>query len=522
MRWFIAARLLAAPGRTDCRVLPGSLTWILALLFAAQSLFAQSPGAPDEHRAVDASGPGQSQKATPRTIRVAGWTVGGSLRLRFEDWNFFKAQSGDNNYGYGASLLRVSVGRQFRSQDWLFEFEQPSLIGLPTQATAPAPQGQLGFGGTYRAANPDRVVGVFLKQAFVRFKGLGGDQATTLRIGRFEYGDGLELNPEGPLGAVVRDRVANRLIGNFAFTHVMRSLDGIHFSRGASTTNFTFLAVRPTEGVFQVKGTKELNIDLVYGAWSKIHRSFGEGEGRIFATYYRDGRDVLKTDNRPLPVRVQDHSNINITTVGGNYVHVFSPGRAKADVLFWVALQTGTWGTIAHRANAFAAEAGYQLSNVQLRPWLRGGYFRGSGADDVSGRTHGTFFQELPTPRPFARFPLYNLMNNEDAFGQFTITPHRKLTFRSEGHSLNLATAKDLWYNGGGAFQKETFGYTGRPSGGHAGFATIFDLSADYQFDAQTAFTFYVAHASGKAVIRNIYPNGPNAHFVYVELNRRF
>jgi hypothetical protein len=38
----------------------------------------------------------------------------------------------------------------------MFELEQPSLIGLPSDAIAPAPQGQLGFGATYRAANPGR------------------------------------------------------------------------------------------------------------------------------------------------------------------------------------------------------------------------------------------------------------------------------------------------------------------------------------------------------------------------------
>ena len=113
-------------------------------------------------------------------------------------------------------------------------------------------------------------------------------------------------------------------------------------------------------------------------------------------------------------------------------------------------------------------------------------------------------------------------MNNEDAFAQLTIIPHRKLTLRSEVHSLNLVNANDLWYIGGGALQKETFGYMGRPSGGQRRFATIVDLSADYQFDAQTTLTFYVSHASGKSVIRNIYPDGSNANFAYVELNRRF
>ena len=494
-------------GGESKRIRTHYLWWICAFALIPHSAFGQS----------------QAQaSATPTTMHVAGWTVSGSLRVRFEEWDFFKAQSGDNRYGYGASLLRVSAGRQFRSEDLLFELEQPSLIGLPNQAIAPAPQGQLGFGGTYRAANPDRVVGAFLKQAFVRFKGLAGDKTATLRVGRFEYGDGLELNPEGPLGAVVRDRVANRFIGNFGFTHVMRSLDGVHFSRGASNTNLTFLAIRPTEGVFQVQGTKELNIDLVYGAWSKIHQSIGEGEGRVFATYYRDGRGVLKTDNRPLSTRSSDRRNINVETIGGNYVNVFSAGSGKADVLFWGAFQFGDWGNLRHRAHAIATEAGYQLGGVVLRPWLRAGYFHGSGDDDAQDGIHHTFFQELPTPRPFARFPVYNLMNNEDAFGELTLTPQRKLTFRTEAHSLSLASPNDLWYSGGGAFQKETFGYTGRPSGGHKGFATIVDLSADYQFDLQTIFTFYIARAAGKGVIRSIYPDGPNATFAYIEVIRRF
>ena len=32
-----------------------------------------------------------AQTSAPRSIHVAGWTISGSLRLRFEDWDFFKA-----------------------------------------------------------------------------------------------------------------------------------------------------------------------------------------------------------------------------------------------------------------------------------------------------------------------------------------------------------------------------------------------------------------------------------------------
>jgi hypothetical protein len=501
------------------------LICLVVVLVVRQLASAQTSDKADESQRSRASADdaAPSKTASPRQpVRLAGWTLGGSLRLRFEDWDFFKADSGDSDYGYGASLLRVSLSRQFRSHDWIFELEQPFLIGLPSDAIAPAPQGQLGFGGTYRAANPGHAAGIFVKQAFVRFKGLGGDQATTLRVGRFEFGDGLEFNPEGIVGSLVRDRVANRLIGNFGFTHVGRSLDGIQLSGGGPSTNFTVLAARPTEGVFQVKGMKDLNVEIVYAAWSRAHRSFGEGDGRIFATYYRDDRNVLKTDNRPLTLRSSDHEPVSIASMGGNYANVFDAGFGKADVLFWGVLQTGTWGTLAHRANAVAAEVGYQLTNRRFKPWLRAGYFRGSGDDDPSDRFHRTFFQELPTPRPFARFPLYNLMNNEDAFAQLTVSPHRKWTFRSEAHSLNLAAAEDLWYVGGGAFQTTSFGYTGRPSGGNSRFALVFDLSADYQLNPETTLTFYGAHGSGKAVVRNIYPRGPNANFAYVELNRRF
>ena len=129
-------------------------------------------------------------------------------------------------------------------------------------------------------------------------------------------------------------------------------------------------------------------------------------------------------------------------------------------------------------------------------------------------------------PSSRAQIVFFNLMNSEDRFAQLTVTPHRKLTLRSEAHSLNLANSEDLWYIGGGAFQKGTFGYTGRPSGGHKRFTAVFDLSADYQFDEQTTFTVYVAHAPGKAVVRSIFPDGPNANFAYVaysdDVNRLF
>jgi len=88
---------------------------------------------------------------------------------------------------------------------------------------------------------------------------------------------------------------------------------------------------------------------------------------------------------------------------------------------------------------------------------------------------HGTFFQVLSTPRPFARFPFFNMMNNEDAFGALVLRPHDKLMVSGEFHSLRLADAHDGWYIGGGVYQPWTFGYSARSASGTRSLANLYD-----------------------------------------------
>ena len=169
-----------------------------------------------------------------------------------------------------------------------------------------------------------------------------------------------------------------------------------------------------------------------------------------------------------------------------------------------------------------AAEAGWQPAVLRaIRPWLRGGFNYGSGDGDPNDARHGTFFQILPTPRVYARLPFFNLMNNRDAFGEVILRPSKMLTIRSDVHALALANRNDLWYSGGGMFQPWTFGFTGRPSNGQSGLATLFDVNADYNFNAHASFGVYYGHAAGKAVVQSIYPNGRNANFGYLELTFR-
>jgi hypothetical protein len=323
----------------------------------------------------------------------------------------------------------------------------------------------------------------------------------------------------------VNTRIAQRLIGEFNYSAVMRSFDGVHLSVDAGKSNFTLVAVRPTEGAFQVDAMGELNVDLFYGAYTlpTAVRS-GSGELRIFALGYIDQRaGVVKTDNRPLATRVSDTEQIRLGTYGADYAQVLhTSGRGQFDFLLWGAWQNGRWGSLTQRAGAFVGEFGWEPPIQTVKPWFSAGYSFSSGDSNPADGRHGTFFQLLPTPRLYARFPFYNMENNEDFYGTAQFRLPRSVIARSELHALRLAAAQDLWYSGGGAFQPSSFGYSGRSSGGGRSLANVWDMSLDFPLRYGFSVTLYYARAWGKSVIASIYPAGTSAQLGYVETNFHF
>jgi hypothetical protein len=170
-----------------------------------------------------------SATAAPTKHKLGPLEISVNWRTRAEGWNWFQGDAGNSDYGLWNSLLRVGIGQTRESVDWFVEGEQPSILGLPNDAVVAAPQGQLGMGGTYFAANNNHTntANGFLKQAFVNFKHLG---PAALKVGRFEYFDGAELKSTDPLLAtVIQTRITNRLISNFGFSAVQRAFDGVHF-----------------------------------------------------------------------------------------------------------------------------------------------------------------------------------------------------------------------------------------------------------------------------------------------------
>ncbi len=497
-----------------------AVRWLcLAAVLSVGSMFGQEP------TTVKPASPEAKEPVPPPKHKVGPLEISVNWRTRAEGWNWFQGATGNSDYGLWDSLLRVGIGQSREHFDWFLEGEQPSILGLPNDAVVAAPQGQLGLGGNYYAANHNHtdVANGFVKQAFVNFKHLG---PAGIKLGRFEYFDGLEVKPQDPLLAtVIQTRISSRLISNFGFAAVQRTYDGIQLSADSGKNNFTFFGARPTQGVFQVKGMDELDVDTYYGAYTRsVTTQQSAGELRVFALGYIDHRTlVLKTDNRPAAVRAADIGKIEIATWGADYAHVFNTTNAgKFDFLVWGVVQTGAWGNLTQRAGAFVGEAGWKPPVKVLKPWLSAGYSYGSGDGNPNDSRHGTFFQVLTTPRQYARFPFYNMMNNEDLYGTLNLRPTSKLALRSEVHTLRLANSSDLWYSGGGAFQPKTFGYTGRPSNGNRGLANVLDVSADYQITPSFSTTFYYGHAWGKGVISAIYPKEANGQLIFLETNFRF
>jgi hypothetical protein len=303
----------------------------------------------------------------------------------------------------------------------------------------------------------------------------------------------------------------------------MRSYDGAQYAFTSRGRQLWLMAVRPTTGVFDTDGWGWVDdVSVLYGALTFPLEVGGDaGEARLFALWYEDTRGVTKTDNRPLVAREADDDALRVTTIGAHLLQLIPTPSGPVDLLLWGALQTGAWGALDHAATAAALEVGIQPRLRGLRPWVRVGLFRGSGDGDPLDGDHDTFFQVLPTPRPYARFPFYDFNNTTEIFTDLSLRPHDMLTVRAGLRGVRLSESADLWYVGGGPFEDESFGYTGRPSGDARGLATITDLSVSVAPVPWATVEAYLALAFEGDVIRRIYPGAGNGRLAYLEVDFR-
>ncbi len=487
---------------------------ILAGLFALGFLF--SP----------ALARGEIQLLQWKESQQAIWLSGESL-WRYEMWDWF-TPSGPQDYNYGYFLTRTRSSLRWTSPkiDALIQLQYNQFFDLPgAGSVAPAPQGPLGLGPIYFGQTGERFAHrLFLKQVYGDLKDPLGIGLST-RVGRFDFSEGAEVvSGDAKLDWVRKFRIAERLIGPFGFSAFTRSFDGAWAWWDQKKFRVDQLLARPTQGGFEESACNTIEkIDLLYSALTlKKSALLPNTVERAFFIRYADHRAVTqRVDNSGKSTA--PNVDVDINTYGMDMAGAYPLGSGEIDSLFWLALQQGDWYELSHRAMAWDIEGGYQWKKTLWQPWLRMGYFQGSGDSNPGDTVHETFFQILPTGRQYAFFPLYNLMNNNDLFAQCILKPTKALSLRTDWHWLALNAQADRFYSGSGATQEKggNFGYIGRNSFGKSGLGNLLDFSVGYDITSTLKVSTYYGHFFGGSVLDKIYPAGHDANFFFTEIHWR-
>jgi hypothetical protein len=392
------------------------------------------------------------------------------------------------------------------------QFQDSTLANVPDDG--------VGIGAAYYL-NTRRMLqnGAILRQAWLGAKAPFGLDGFSIRAGRLLYSDALDVPAVDPgIKWIQANRLSQRLIGPFDYTHVGRSFDGGHLGYDSEMFNVTGFGFRPTFGGFEVDANPELDITVGGIALNlKESAALGPTIGRLFWYYYGDSRDVVFVDNRPLAERQAARGqSANIHTIGASAVRVEPLGPGTGDATAYGFGQFGDWQDLTQRSWAYGAEAGYRLTGVWARPWMRGGINSASGDTNPNDGQHGTFFQMLPTAWLYAQFPFYNMMNNQDVFVQWIADPHPMLSARLDLHWLRLNSGNDLAYSGAGATRNDIFGFAGINGNGRTELAYLIHTMFTVRATAFLTFNAFYAHAWGQGVIGQAFA-GKGGNYGFLE-----
>ena len=445
------------------------------------------------------------------TIRLE---VFNRLRGEFVDW-FATAPTGPApNYRYDFLGNKFQLGVRFTRDPYeIFVQVQDSTV-------ANVPSNGIGIGSIYYAnTRRDLQNGVILRNAWFGAKKPFGLNGLSLKAGRLLYSDAMDVPATHPnLKWIQLNRLSQRLIGPFDYTHVGRSFDGGHIGYDTELLNVTGFGFVPTYGGFEVDANRELDV-TVGGIALNLKESpvVGTTIGRVFWYYYGDDRDVVFLDNRPLPVREGERGlSADLHTFGAHVVRAQPLGPGVADGMAYGFGQFGDWQSQTQRAWAYGVELGYRLNSVWAKPWLRTGINSGSGDTDPADDEHETFFQMLPTAWLYAQFPFYNMMNNQDVFVQWIADPHPMLSLRLDGHWLRVNSSRDLAYFGGGATKNDFFGFGGVNGNGRNELAYLVHTMITVRPTAFLTFNGLFAHAWGQGVINQAFA-GRGGNYGFLE-----
>lgn len=460
-------------------------------------------------------------------MEAQGPTFGAEVMARHEDWNWFGRA--DDGYQFQLGRVRIDMKQEWARCQLFVQPQYVAMANLPNNAVRPPPAAVQGMGGLYYAHNgsesPSRAG---FHQAWMQVE-LDDANGWRLRLGRTTYGSGLEhlAASDGPkFNSLKNMRLGDRLLSSFEWSAFARAFDGVQlegrFGEGWPLTVSWFY---PTQGGWEQDFNQTMDDVRVatIAITAAKDRFLPGGELGLFFHDYSDTRACSqRVDNSGQTLAAE--ADLDVRVAGAHLLGIAPLAGGQFDYLFWGTVQWGDWYELDHLAYALALEGGYQWTHLPLKPWLRSGYFLGSGDSDPSDGTHGTFFQLAPGTRKYQLFPYYDLQNIEYVFAQLLLFPHERVKVRLDYSYNNLANSHDRWYMGTGPTQNSgsVFGYLGRPSGGQKALSQEASLSIAIKLSQFLSMDLFYAHAWGGDVIRSIYPDDPDADYASVEATFSF
>ena len=330
-----------------------------------------------------------------------------------------------------------------------------------------------------------------LHQLFIDFRVLGEDVPLTVRVGRQELQYGKQ-----------------RMISPLGWANTRRRFDAAKIFYEHETFNLDVFYARPvpidlSESLNRKPDTyrEEAHFYGLYWSYKAIPR-------HVFDLYFLglndDGGRVNANG------RIGDES---VYTIGGRLAGHTGAFDYEGEL-------AGQWGTFAGdtvQAWGGGVDAGYTWKQSPWSPRLGVGFDYGSGDDDPTDRTHGTFNQLFPLGHAYLGYmDLFGRQNVLATNVNLTFKPIKKLTTRLAWHTFWNDSKKDALYNaGGGPGRRDTSGSSGHDVGNEL------DITMKYAIDPHSSVLLGYSHFWGNNFIRSTGPS-QDADFIYLQYEFKF
>jgi hypothetical protein len=426
------------------------------------------------------------------------WDIGGQIRARLEDKDFFAAPShGEVDFQYkGASdntyfLLRERLHLGYKPCSEFAIYAETQDSGAYGDARNPSPDNDH----------------LQLRQAWVSL-GDALEFPLTAKAGRQElsYGD-------------------QRLIGPADWLNIGRTFDAVKVRYQAPDFWVDAFGGQPViPDRYSFDGSD--NHDRLSGIYASTKTLIPVQESQLyFLARNVDEHPAYQTAEKLYPLA----SPRDIYTMGARISSLPDAlqgwdygmegagqfGRFKA---------ANTSPSLEQQAFAAHAAAGYTWNTISWTPRLGLEFNYASGDDNSKDGKHGTFDNLYPSNHGlYGAMDFFSWQNIEDLHLGASITPMKKLELRLDGHVLWLATTHDYLYAGNGT-PRTTGGYGINPSAGD-NVGSELDLTASYAItrfaSAQAGYSHFFA---GDYVKNSLAGHGGamDADYFYAQLTCNF